>query len=695
MPNEGGFLYELRRRHVVRVAVAYAVAAWVLLQLASIVFPTFGAPDWVLKAFIALLALGFPLALVLAWAYELTADGIRRTEPAHSPEARPPEHHARVGRSLNAVVIGVLAVAVFALLWRQFGNRAPTGEPGAQIIATAHGKSIAVLPFESLSEDKANGYFASGMQDEILTRLAGIHALKVISRTSTEQYASHPPNLKIVAEQLGVSAVLEGSVQKAGELAHINVQLIDTQSDSHLWAESYDRELKDVFAVERDIAEKVADALKAQLLPEEVVQVAAVPTQDPEAHDLYWRGLTNYNHSNDQYSLTPVLMPQAIELFQKAVAKDPKFALAIASLAKAQMYMYFFGPDRTAARLDAARAAAEQALALNPKLGDGHEALALYWYWGHRDYAQALRELDIARSAKPNDTQIEVLSAAIARRQGKWEEALAGFQRAAKIDPRNANPQFEVGQTTAYLRRYEAADQAFMRATELTADPAIESVRRGVNMVDWKGDLGPLRAAIAALQPGTSGYEANAIWRWHLHWWSRDYLAAAHEMEATPDRNWSDLSNFVAPSQLFIGWAYAAAGDSAKARSVFGQLREKMQIALRERPDDQNLHVILAFALAGVGEKDAALAEGHRAVDLLPVSRDALNGPVYPTLLARLCAQLGDKDQAIDLIKQMLAVPAGTLMSPARLRIDPAWDPLRDDPRFQKLIADDAGASRP
>ncbi len=691
MAREGGFLYELRRRHVVRVAVAYAISAWVLLQLGSIVFPVFGAPDWVLKVFIAFLALGFPVALIFAWAFELTPEGIRRTEPSDSPEARAPEHAHRAGKLVNIIIIGALALIVVVLLAERFlANRAPSAQ-----VAAASGKSIAVLPFESLSEVKENGYFASGMQDEILTRLAGIRDLKVISRTSTEQYASRPPNLKVVGEQLGVSSVLEGSVQRSGESAHINVQLIDTQSDSHLWAQSYDRELKDVFAVERDIAEKVADALKAKLLPEEATQVASVPTQDPEAHDFYWRGLTNYNHSNDQYQLTGLLMPQAIELFQKAAAKDPKFALAIASLGKAQMYMYFFGPDRTETRLQAAKTAADQALALDPTLSEGHEALALFWYWGHRDYAQALKELDLARATKPNDTQIEVLGAAIARRQGQWPQALAGFQRAAGIDPRNTSPQFELGQTDAYLRRYADADRAFMRATELTADPAIESIRRAVNIADWKGDLGPLRTALAALQPGSTGYEANAIWRWHLHWSSREYLAAAHELEATPERNWSDLSNFVAPSALFVGWGYAAAGDEAKARSVFGALRERMQSALRDRPDDQNLHMVLAFALAGTGEKDAALAEGHRAVELLPVSRDALNGPVYPTLLARLCAQLGDKDQAIELIRQMLAIPSGTLMSTARLRVDPEWDPLREDPRFQALLKDEANADAP
>jgi TolB-like protein len=235
MSQGHGFLYELRRRHVVRVAIAYAVAAWVLLQLASIVFPAFGAPEWVLKVIIALIALGFPIALILAWAFEVTPGGIRRTEPAHSPDARAPDQHHRVGRTLNTVVIAALALAVGVLLWRQFGPRVATdaSKSASQVNAASSGKSIAVLPFESLSEDKANAYFTTGMQDEILTRLAGIRDLKVISRTSTAQYASHPTDLKTVGLQLGVAAVIEGTVQKAGDAVHINLQLIDTQTDGH------------------------------------------------------------------------------------------------------------------------------------------------------------------------------------------------------------------------------------------------------------------------------------------------------------------------------------------------------------------------------------------------------------------------------------------------------------------------------
>ena len=690
MSQGHGFFHELRRRHVVRVAVAYAVAAWVLLQLASIVFPTFGAPDWVLKVFIALLALGFPPALILAWAFELTADGIRRTEPENSSQARPPEQHRHVGRTLNAIVIGVLALAVLVLLWRQFGSR-PSGvdaHPQAAASVAAAAKSIAVLPFESLSEDKSNAYFATGMQDEILTRLANIRDLKVISRTSTEKYASHPPDLKTVGLQLGVAAVLEGTVQKAGNAVHINLQLIDTSTDSHRWAESYDRELKDIFAVERDVAEKVAHALKATLMPEEAERVASVPTQNPEAYDLYLRALAYANHANDQYALTPVLMPQAIELLRQAIDKDPKFAKAAALLGRAHMYMYFFGPDRTDARLQAAKDAADQALALQPELGEAHFALAFYWYWGFRDYARALQELDLARKVMPHSYDVEEIGAAIARRQGLWDKTLEGLRQAAIFDPRNSSPPFEFGQTYAHLRRYADADQAYARAGELSADPALSQIRRAQNTFLWKGDLVPLRETLAALAPASDAYRASRAVFFDLAWWSHDFAAAARVAEEDQSPTWTmSRGNSVLPRLLRLAWATEAMGDVAKARALYSEVRKDYQSKVRERPGDWDLHSALGLAAAGLGLKDEAISEGRRAVELLPISRDAFAGTEYAVSLAQIYARAGDNDAAIAQLQKVMAIPAGLSISAALLRQDPTWDSLRRDPRFEALVS--------
>jgi serine/threonine-protein kinase len=685
MASGSGFLHELRRRHVFRVAVAYAVVGWLLIQFATQVFPVFNLPAWAAQLVVLLILLGFPVALVLAWAFEMTPEGVRRTEPVHSPEATSSEQRRHVGRKLDFAIIGVLVLAVVALLWRQMHEHAAPA--AAAHSASASAKSVAVLPFENLSTEKENEYFASGMQDEILTRLANIHDLKVISRTSTQKYASRPENLKVVAAELGVAALLEGSVQRAGSAVHINLQLINAQDDAHLWAESYDREVKDIFGVERDVATKVADALKAQLLPQEAEHVASVPTQNPEAYDLYLRALAFSNRANDQYALTKTVMPQAADLLQQALAKDPAFALAAALLGRAHMYMYFFGGDRTDARLAAAKAAADQALALRPELGEAHFALAFYWYWGFREYTRATTELDLARTAMPRSVDIQSLTAAIARRQGKWEQALDDLRQAAIYDPRNASIPFEFGQTYATLRRYAEADQAYGHAAELSADPGLSVVRRAWNTVNWKGDLAPMRAALNALPAGSDARFVDYGYFFALAWLSRDFAAAASIAEASPAETWTAANgNSVLSRRLWLGWAYAARGDPAKASALYADLHTQQQAAVRERPNDWDRHMALAFAAAGLGAKDEAIAEGRRATELLPVSRDAFAGPEMQSHLAKLYVRVGENDQAIAVLQQLMAWPAGLFVSPAMLRLDPVWDPLRGDPRFQTLL---------
>ena len=692
MSSGSGFLHELRRRHVFRVAVAYAVVGWLVIQVATQVFPVFNLPNWTAQLVVLLILIGFPVALVLAWAFEMTPEGVRRTEPLDSPEARGPEQGRHIGRRLDFVIIAVLAVCVAALLWRQ--TREPTAPATTPSGAgSAPAKSVAVLPFENLSADKENEYFASGMQDEILTRLANIRDLKVISRTSTLKYQSHPEDLKTVGTQLGVAALLEGSVQRAGDAVHINLQLINAHDDNHLWAESYDRPIKDIFGVERDVATKVAEALKATLLPEEAVHVANVPTQNAEAYDLYLRALAFSNRANAQYGLTKVVMPQAAELLQQALAKDPNFSLAAALLGRAHMYLYFFGPDRTDARLAAAKAAAEQALALQPALGEGHLALAFYWYWGFRDYTRALAELDLARKTMPRSFDVESLTAAIARRQGKWGQALEGLRQAAIYDPRNASTPFEVGQTYAILRRYAEADQGYGHAAELSADPALSVLRRAWNTANWKGDLAPLRAALNAL-PEDYAYGANQLFPFTLAWLSRDFVAAAKIAQAQSSDTWASVNgNSVLPRQLWLAWAYTALGQGEKAGPIYTELHTQMQAAVHERPNDWDRHMALAYAAAGLGRKDEAISAGRHAVELLPISRDAFAGPEMLCHLAKLYVQVGENDRAIALLQQLMTIPAGIFVSPAMLRLDPVWDPLRGDPRFQALAQQGEGAA--
>jgi TolB-like protein/tetratricopeptide (TPR) repeat protein len=696
------FIAELRRRNVFRSGALYAAGVWALAQGIAQLGPSIGFPDWVTRWFLVAAVIGFPFWIAFAWFYEFTPEGLKREseiDPAESITAH-------TGKTLDRWIISILAVAVVLLLTNTFvwhkgaGLDAGTGSTSAadkSIAVKVPDKSIAVLPFENLSSDKSNAYFATGMQDEILTRLAGIHDLMVISRTSTEQYASHPPNLKIVAEQLGVAAVLEGSVQKADSKVRINLQLIDARSDSHLWAQNYDRDIKDVFAVQSDVAQSVADALKAQLLPAESERIASVPTQDPGAHDLFLRANSYLNRANDEAALILKELPLAIGLYEQALAKDPKFALAAAGAAEAHMLIYWFGPDRSPARLASAKAKAEQALALQPNLPEAHVAMALYWYWGHRDYAQGLQELDMARKARPNDSQVEVYLGAIARRQGRFDDALAHFQRAIELDPRNSVAFNTLAYSYNHLRRYAEADRAFEQAATFSHEPADQLVSRAAdNTLAWKGDLEALRSALAALTPGANDYQGNASSFYLLAWLKRDYAAAARAAESDTANDWADQNNnVVLPRRLHLAWAYEAHGDKDKANALYTELRQEIQATLQSRPDDPDLHLALGFAAAGLGLREEAIREGRRCVELVPPSRDRLSGPGYGAWFAKLLVRAGERDQAIEILRKLMADPyGGGAVSPALLGLDPVWDPLRSDPRFVKLLTDGEAAMK-
>ncbi len=674
------FLQRLRERKLVQWSLAYLAGAFALIQIVDIVAQRFGWPELAVRILIVALSIGFFVTLVLAW-----------------------YHGERGAQRLTGTELMILALLLAiggGLLWRVAGgarddaaarpvsarSNANPGPDGADAIPP---KSVAVLPFENFSDDKANAYFAGGMRDEILTRLAGIRDLKVISRTSTEQYASHPPDLKTVGRQLGVATVLEGSVQRAGDTMRINLQLIDTQSDGHLWAESYDRDVKDIFAVERDIAQTVAGVLKAKLLPEEIERVAEVATRNTEAHDLYLRGRVYFNRASDQFALTATEMPQAIALFEQALAKDPGFALAEADIAAAHMNMYWFAPDRTPARLAAAKAAVDKALGQQPELVAAQLPLALYYYWGFRDYAQALQHLEIARRAKPNDADVVVFIASIARRQARWETALEGYREAAALNPRASIAHFLLGEIYLQLRHYAESEQAHLRAIDLAADPGAAHVRRAETLLYWKGDLAALRAALGALTPGSDAYSGNVSWFYRLAWWSRDYAEAIRIAESNVADTWTEAGNLVLPRKLCLAQAYAASGDTAKANLLFEEVRGQVRAALQASPQSPDLHVSLGLADAGLGMKEEAIAEGKSGVALMPTSLDAFTGPVYLGKLAQIYVRVGANDAAIDILRQLFAMPAGHVLTPALLKLDPVWDPLREDARFRNLVASD------
>ncbi len=605
---------------------------------------------------------------------------VQEPEVASVVMPTPPEKPRRFEGRLVAVVIGLIVV-VAVLLGRHEFAHPPAATAGAGDL-----KSIAVLPFENLSADGSNAYFATGMQDMILTQLVGIGGLKVISRTSTEKYPSHPEDVKTIARQLGVATLLEGTVQKAGNQVLINVQLIDVSSGNHLWAKAYTRTLDNVFNVEGEVAQNVAEALKVQLTSAETARMDRAPTSNAGAYDLYLQASAHANRAYDNPSLSSSEVPLAIPMYQQALAKDPDFAQAAAALARAHMQMFFFGPDRTNARLAQAKSAADRALALQPNLGQGHYALGLYYYWGHRDYAAAITQLEQARRAMPSSATVELLIAAIARRQGRWDEAVSLFHTATVLDPHSEFAFNQLGVTYQTMRRYADADQAFASALAVSKDPVGERMARVFNELMWKGNPAPLRAELATLAPGSNAYTSNIMAIYFEREMARDYAGALKIVESDKAEDWDDPDNIVLPRRLYVAWASQAAGDTAKATSAYAEVEARSRAALVDRPDDPDLHLALGFAYAGLGRKAEAVAEGERAVALMPVSQDALTGVDMLAHQAQLYMRVGEPDKAIPLIERVLSIPAGVILSSASLQLDPIWDPLREDPRFKALL---------
>src|SRR5438067_1821764 len=396
--NPRKFFGELKRRNVYKVAIAYGVVAWLLIQIATQVFPFFEIPNWAVRLVVLLLIIGFPVALVLAWAFELTPEGLKRTEDVDlAATARQPRRHAWI---FIVIVGAALSIGVFFLGRYTGRNVADAGRTEAATGSSISQKSIAVLPFENLSDDKGAAYFADGIQDEILTKLASIADLKVISRTSTAKYKSKPEDLKTVSQQLGVATVLEGSVQKAADKVRVNVQLIDARADSHLWAKTYDRDLADVFVIQSEVAQEIADSLKAKLSPAEANTVASAPTKDTQAYDLFLKG--EFEQRVAISNFRPESFDQAAVWYKEAIARDPNFALAIAQLAICQLRQHWLTDPLSESELAEAGRLAKQAVTLGPDLAEAHVAMGVFHYYGFREYEPALTEFDRAIALQPN-----------------------------------------------------------------------------------------------------------------------------------------------------------------------------------------------------------------------------------------------------------------------------------------------------
>jgi TolB-like protein/Flp pilus assembly protein TadD len=654
-----GFFEELQRRKVYRVAAAYIIAAGFIIQIGSAVFPAWELPNWSLRLVVVLLLLGFPIALILAWAYDVTPQGIRATTKSST------ETHLRRNLViLCATGVIVSAVAGFFLLPR----------------ASAHkiDKSIAVLPFQNLSDEKENAYFADGMQDDILTNLSKIGDLKVISRTSVMSYRDGTRNAREIGKALGVATLLEGSVRRIGNRVRVNVQLINADNDQHIWAEDYDRDLTDVFAIQSDLAKKISATLQAKLSPNEKARLDRRPTENPDAYLLFIQA--------EPYATGPDMFRddsrKAEQLYEQAIKLDPNFAAAFACLSMVESWAYHTF-DPTSARRERARVTADQALRLQPDLPEGHLALGFSYYYGDRDYERALAEFEMAKRGLPNEAQAYMAIGAIQRRQGKWTESTANFERATALDPKNASFLFNLGFSYVAQRNFETADKIFDRA--LVAAPQAFSARalKGVVAILWKGDGKAAENQLASAAPATdSGGQviSTQVWVMTLE---RKFPEALQAVQQFPGEI-LDTHTGRMPKAFFEGLIYHYQGDKLKAAAAFEHARVVAEQLLHESPDDAPRHALLGEILAALGQKDAAISEGKRATELLPESQDAYDGPQISAALAEIYAWTGENDQALGLLDHLLQTPSGVTVP--LLRLDPIWDPLRKDPRFQTLI---------
>lgn len=669
------FFKELQRRKVYRVAVAYAVVAGGVIQLASAVFPAWELPSWALRLVVGLLLAGFPIALILAWAFDVTPAGIQATE-----EATPrPAGQTLLRRRRNVFLLGSLGIAVslisgFFLLPRASARKID--------------KSIAVLPFENFSDDKDNAFFADGIQDDILTNLAKIGDLKVISRTSVMGYRGKEKNVREIGKALGVSTILEGSVRKDKNRVRLNVQLINAVNDEHIWAEDYDRDLTDVFAIQTDLAQKIAHELQAKLSPTEKAQMARKPTENGEAYLAFVEAHNLHMQMEDREKLK-----QAEQLYERALQMDPNFALAAADFSRMESWIYH-NFDPTPQRREKARSLAERALKLQPDGPEGHLALGFSFYYGDRDYENALKEFAIAQRGLPNEAEVYLAIGAIQRRQGKWTESNANLEKAASLSPKESWPLQNLAFNYQTLRNFEAANKTIDRALKLSPESLnLWSIKAQVEISE-KGtyEIAERCAKLfskSQMPENEKAHLAAAVVQIRLL--ERDYPDALHEAESVKDELLEKDPEGLCSKYEVLGIAKKMLKDDAGAREAFLTARRYAEKYLSDAPSEAKRHATLAEVLAWLGEKDAAIAEAKRATELLPESVDAFEGPSMTQTLAEVYVLVGEHEKAIDLLDGLLSRPSPVTV--AMLKAIPIWDPLRANPRFIELLKKHGGSA--
>ncbi len=585
-----------------------------------------------------------------------------------------------------ALLVLAIALVISSLMFFQRASPRKTistaAEPTDSAAVPIPAKSVAVLPFENFSDEKENAYFADGIQDEILTDLAKVADLKVISRTSVMQYKNAVNrNLREIAQQLGVAHVLEGSVQRTGNRVRVTAQLIDARTDTHLWADRYDRDLADVFAIQSEIAKTIADHLQAKISPSEKAAIEKVPTTDLAAYDLYLRAEALFAATSDPSDAREKL-PEAAKLLNEAVARDPHFLQAWCLLSRVHSAAYFRGHDHTQARLDLANASRTNGVALQPDAGEAHLALAIYYYNGFRDYGRARSELAMAKRALPNNADVFLYTGFVDRRDGHWDEATRNIERALELDPRNFFILQQLALTYWSQGRYADEVRTFDRAlTIIPADPYTRILRAQVAL-DWRADIKPFQTTLATLVAENPSVAPDVDTP--LYALCERTAAAANRTLTNYPREGVAKNGVNYPYAYWEGVVARWLGDSAKARAAFTAARREVEQIVEQQPDFAAALSLLGMIDAGLDRKEEALREGRRACELLPISKDAVDGADIAINLAQIYAWTGEKDRAIEQIDAVERVR--NILSYGLLKLHPYWDSLRGDPRFEKIV---------
>jgi len=669
------FFAELKRRNVYKVAVAYIVAGWALAQGVAQVLPVFDTPNWVVRFLVVLIVLGLPVALVLAWVFDLTPEGIKRTSTKTAPVTA--EESNRVWAYV--VVIGAIASIGLFLLGRY---SAPTklAAPGEM-----PAKSIAVLPFDNLSDDKQNAYFATGVQDQILNNLAKVADLKVISHTSVRQYKSGAPrNVREIGRQLGVAYIVEGSVQRSGDRLRITAELIDSRTDAHVWAETYERMASDLFTIQSELAQAIAAQLKAELSPKQKAEIEERPTRDLVAFELYLRAeevIDSYINVED----VRAALLQALQSLDEAIKRDEKFVAAYCYVARANDLLYFFDLDPSPNRILLAEAAAKAALRLRPDSAEAHFAMADYHFRCHRDFEHAEEELALARPGLPNSTPFFILSGYINRRFNHWPEAERDFSTAVSLDPKNPNAYNLLADTYVLQRRFAEAVQVYENVLANGEQTPILRYRLGSTRFFWTGDTTLMRSVLTEFPDLDVGGRQTPV-RVLLALMDGNYSEADRVLAVSPRENFQDIDfSFYFPRAWFEATIARTKGDSAQATAAFSKARTILEQRLVVKPEHARTIAVLAQVDAGLGHNEMAVQEAEHAINLMPISQDIYDGALVLEGLAQVYTWSNQPDHAIEVLEKLVAMPS--YINYARLRFHPMWNPLRGNPRFEKIVA--------